>query len=203
MLRESNHISGVVFLQPLVLAGEDSVVECMLGVSASFDVRTYSVQNGRLDGSTRHCSGKTDAAADLNFPQEDGQVSGATSEFDLANLYRNFFRLGLQYGPRYRLLMHGQRSTDNSNVTLAELPARLPSKQQGTHIHPADLDATIQLCLMPRDDEDELRLPFAVEGAQLVPLSNNRSSNSLTVRHVCSDDLDGPTSFLTSHRLVY
>ena len=180
MLRDSNHMSGVVFLQPLILSGGDSIVECMLSVSGSFEVRTHSVQNGSLHDSTRHCSGQTDAYANLIFPQEDEQVPDATFEFDLANLYRNFFRLGLQYGPRYRLLMHAERSTD-TNVTLAKLPARLQSQQQGTRIHPADLDAMIQLCLMPRDDEDDLRLPFAVEGAQLVPLSTDRKSNSLAV----------------------
>ena len=78
----------------------------------------------------------------------------------MPKLYLIFATLGLQYGPDYRRLARGWSCTD-PNVTLALLHERAACF--GVPTHPADVDAAVQLSLLPAAGEQELRLPFAVE----------------------------------------
>ena len=157
-------------MQPLVLEEGDLVVECEMDSSGELEVRSRSVGASAITSTTRHCTVKY--RQDLSFASDSGKPaippqSSATDEVTLSDLYANFFRLGLQYGEQYRLLVRCWQAA--SIATFAHIRPRPLKHQRGTRIHPADLDATIQICLMPTKEEQHLRLPFAVETARLQP----------------------------------
>ena len=82
---------------------------------------------------------------------------------DVDSLYDGFHAVGLQYGPGYRTLL---KAWGGGSDALARLRAR--STQEGTQVHPADLDdAFCTSGAMAVRGDSETRLPFAVDDAQL------------------------------------
>ena len=80
-------------------------------------------------------------------------------------LYDGFDDCGLQYGPGYRTLA---RSWCGASCATARL--RVRSTQDGTQVHPADLDDALCIgALIPRGESagNEPRVPFAVDAAAL------------------------------------
>ena len=51
--------------------------------------------------------------------------------------------------------------------------------RQGTNVHPADLDAVVQVCLLPSSDSQELRIPFAIESALIRDAANEGVAKGL------------------------
>ena len=80
-------------------------------------------------------------------------------------LYDCFDGIGLQYGPDYRTLVQAWHS---AGVAMAQLRAR--ATQEGTAVHPADLDDALcvgALGAQGGEGEGGTRLPFAVDEARL------------------------------------
>ena len=87
-------------------------------------------------------------------------------------LYDAFHAAGLQYGPGYRTLTHAWGN--GVSAAAARLSAR--SSQQGTQVHPADLDDALCMGAAASNGgsdvgvahrSSETRLPFAVDDVLL------------------------------------
>ena len=83
---------------------------------------------------------------------------------DIGVLYDGYHAAGLQYGPSYRTLV---QAWGGASSAWSHLRSRVT--QEGTHVHPADLDDA--LCtsgvMASNGEGGGTRLPFAVDDAQL------------------------------------
>ena len=153
------------FLQPLILGGEALWVSCELEESANrFDI---SSSRGDGEASTTHSAG--DAALEVlesRLRSPTSQLRGVcTDTVDAARIYVAFVSVGLEYGPCYRLIREAWRNGDHG-VALGKLCKR--TRRQGTQVHPADLDAALQLTsLVTGSSTGETKLPFKVSEAVL------------------------------------
>lgn len=78
-------------------------------------------------------------------------------------LYQGYHKIGLEYGPSYRTLLHAWGSGAASASQL-----RTRASWQGTQVHPADLDGALQLSALNAAPADgKIRLSFAVDEACL------------------------------------
>ncbi len=152
-------LHGIYFLQPLAIEGGDLSVECALS-DGRFEV--HSGANETVELATVHCSG--DVAGACGWLRIDHpSVRGCSHAADVDLLYDGFHVVGLQYGPGYRTLLKAWGGGSNA---LARLRTR--STQEGTQVHPADLDdAFCTSGAIAIGGGGETRLPFAVDDAQL------------------------------------
>ena len=160
---EAAALRGVFFVQPFAVEGSGVWLECALS-GGRFEVR--SVEADEAEELTVHCSGGlaswSEASARVDHACVRGRLSGVAVE--VAALYDGFYAVGLQYGPGYRTLR--QAWAGGGGTASARLRAR--SSQQGTQVHPSDLDdALCVTALSSGVGGGETRLPFAVEEAAL------------------------------------
>ena len=154
-------LRGVHFLQPLGVEVQGVLVECAV-VDGRFEIR--SSQDEDFADATIHCSGTLGANGEWTrvVPASMRVCSHAAH---VGALYEGFAAVGLQYGPRYRTLSQAWGSTSGA---MARLRAR--STQEGTAVHPADLDDALcasALIASSGKGGSETRLPFAVDDAHL------------------------------------
>ena len=157
-----DHLREIVFLQPLAVDASGANLQCMI-MGERFDIRSFNGTDS-VDGKV-HCSGMLSHDNDLCLVDL-AAIRGAkclqTLEADV--FYETFDAAGLQYGPRYRTLE--QLWCDRHHMATARLKIR--GHQEGTLVHPADLDDAQCLTLAAHARFDsEPRLPFAVSRAQL------------------------------------
>jgi hypothetical protein len=152
-------LHGIYFLQPLAIEGGNLSVECALS-DGLFDVRSGASE--AIESATVHCSGEVAGACGwlrIDHPS----VRGCSHAADVDSLYDGFDVVGLRYGPGYRTLL---KAWAGGSDALARLHAR--STQEGTEVHPADLDdAFCTSGAMAIGGGGETRLPFAVDNARL------------------------------------
>ena len=96
-----------------------------------------------------------------------GMVSrrgGCERAASLTAQYDSFHAAGLEYGPAYRTITHAWACGDAAS---GQLRARLLN--QGTDVHPADLDDALCVGALTGGSgtSNETRLPFAVDDALL------------------------------------
>jgi acyl transferase domain-containing protein len=155
-------LQGVVFLQPLAVEGAGLHIECAVG-------------NGRFEV----CSGLANAPAKaaVNCSGTLGSVGGQWRHVectkalasvcplasDVGAIYDECNARGLQYGPGYRTLV---RAWGGEKDARAQLRAR--RSQEGTVVHPSDLDDAIctEWAMLPTSAV-KTRLPFSVDDARL------------------------------------
>jgi hypothetical protein len=86
-----------------------------------------------------------------------------TRAADVVALFDGFNAVGLQYGPTYRTLVQAWGGTRGASACL-----RPRSTQEGTQVHPADLDDALCTAAASASEGGRyLRLPFAVDDALL------------------------------------
>ena len=159
----------VYFLQPLLLQSSSAQVDeqwvsCELYCSAG----RFYVRSGAVDGSCddapddmTHCVGDSVAACgsaratDFDVAREACAVATGTERF-----YAALRSVGLEYGREFRALTAVWATTGGGESTGR---LRIRTRSYGTRVHPADLDAALQLTYligphMPR----ALQLPFTV-----------------------------------------
>ena len=151
----------VVFLQPLVVDTSDVLCELEGG---RFEVRC--VARTGLDPSV-HCAGGAGAVGPGEW-RSGGVVTRARSAHvvhaaAISTLCLAFDAMGLQYGPGYRVLARAWAAAA-TGVAMARLRDRV--ELRGMQVHPADVDAALQLSAS-HCSSSELRLPFAVDKAML------------------------------------
>ena len=155
------------FLQPLEVEAVGLHIECSVSdgrfAVSSGEVRAHSV----LIEKTTHCSGsvvsrvgwrRIDHAAMRGHTQ--------THSADVSAMYDGFDSVGIQYGPSYRTLMQAWGG-GGGHAAVARLRAR--GAQQGTQVHPADLDdaGCARAAVATNATQSTAWLPFAVDEAQL------------------------------------
>ena len=154
-LERAGGLESVFFLQPLEIEAPGLQIECTVA-DGRFEVRS--------DGETVHCSGGFASASWMRVDQALVRGAQCVVPADVSILYAGFYAIGLQYGPGYRTLAC---TWDSGHSTAA---ARLQSRltQQGTQVHPADLDDALCLIVVASSGGDgETRLPFAVDSSVL------------------------------------
>jgi acyl transferase domain-containing protein len=167
-------LGGVFFLQPLAVEA-GFLVECLVGADGRFEVRNGDGDEASANVAV-HCSGavRAEGAVEQNDVHASMRARSCACAADVGALYDGYDAIGLQYGPRYRTLMHSWSGTSGA---MARLRSR--STQQGTWVHPADLDdAQCASALMSSGGGTggETRLPFAVDDVLLrdAPASSGR-----------------------------
>ena len=152
-------LHGIYFLQPLAIEVGDLSVECVMS-DGRFEVRSGASE--ATESATVHCSGEV-AGASGWLRIDHLPMCGCSHAAHVASLYDGFHMVGLQYGPGYRTLLE---AWGGGSDALARLRAR--STQEGTQVHPADLDdAFCTSSAMAMGGGGETRLPFAVDDVQL------------------------------------
>ena len=160
-------LHGVFFLQPLAVEAAGLVVECSVA-EGRFEVRSGEKGSATSDAAV-HCSGAVvaDHRGWQSISHTSVRASFSTRAVDVDVLYDGFNGVGLQYGPGYRTLV--QAWSGVADAALARLHAR--SAQQGTRVHPADVDDALSVGALASGGsgmgDGEIQLPFAVDEAVL------------------------------------
>ena len=162
----SASLQSIIFMQPLVLTPIDAVastLECAITTSRN----SFSIRDADSPDSTVFCqggvsSGEPPSSAPLLLHAASRDVA-----LNPADLYDRCHQCGLQYGPQYRRLsaIWLCRQANLSIARLRSSPALI-----GNVLHPADLDAALQVSLAPSIAaiaSTPLRLPFSVGAASL------------------------------------
>ena len=173
-------LHGVFFLQPLAVEDAGSHVECAVA-DGRFEVRSGDIaDDAMLADAIVHCSGGTahDSREGLQHHVGHPMVRSLSCSLPVpvGAVYDGFHEVGLQYGPQYRTLV--QAWGGSSSTAIARLQWR--GSQQGTQVHPADLDDALSMSVMAvlssplwpaivtaTGGSQETRLPFAVDSALL------------------------------------
>ena len=155
-------LRSVFFLQPLAPDAVD-VVECTIA-DHRFEVQS---SDAAADGVAVHCTGAISADGRAwSHSVDHASVLGCwhVCAVEIGALYKSFDAVGLQYGPSYRTL----EQTWGSGVRVATARLRARPTQQGTQVHPADLDdALCTIALVSSGESGGTRLPFAVDDVAL------------------------------------
>ena len=156
---ESTGLHRVYFLQPLAVEVSCLVVECTVSFDA-FEVR--SSDSDDVQAATVHCSGAIAGVSRMQY-YDRAWLRATSRATEVKALYDGFYAVGLHYGPGYRTLVQAWVGANHASARL-----RVRSTQQGTQVHPSDLDDA--LCAsgaMVSSGDGKTRLPFAVDDALL------------------------------------
>jgi len=156
-------LNGVVFLQPLAVETSALLIECTVH-NREFEVRSHTGEDSHVDSPVHSAGAFSSNSLMQQIDLPSTRATSCPSAAAIAPLYSVFHALGLEYGPKYRLLTHGWGGSESAT---ARLHAR--TNNEGTAVHPADLDdALCAGALIPSDDGDgATRLPFSVGNAFL------------------------------------
>ena len=154
-------LRGVFFLQPLAVEAAEMLVECTVA-DGRFEVRS-TTRNTPADAAV-HCSGALFISSGWQRVEHVSLRARSCARSACVDaLYDGFDAVGLQYGPGYRTLV---RAWGGASDAVAWLRARTTHK--GTAVNLADLDNALFVGEeIASSGGGEMRLPFAVDGAQL------------------------------------
>jgi acyl transferase domain-containing protein/acyl carrier protein len=159
-------LQRVFFLRPLLLddVANTTYIACDVTAEERFDIRT-EVEDG--DESTTHCGGSLEMSLigdDRHQPCIPAVKKLCAAAVAVAFIYSGFRSVGLQYGPHFRMLATAYAT--QAGAGLGRLHRR--TRREGTRVHPADLDAALQLTAVLADGAaNETRLPFSIGSAAL------------------------------------
>ena len=159
-------LRDIVFMLPLVMDAAPWV-ECRLDEADAFAVLSgeLSSGSGSLNNYAMHCKGELRpvSAYEWNSPYVDVRkvLLRRRKQLSVKEVYQTLHAAGQHYGPAFRM-MEGIRTGGDGREALLRLQVR--TDKQGTSIHPADLDASLQGCLMSLSMLDGVtRLPFSLD----------------------------------------
>ena len=155
-------LRAVFFLQPLAIETPGLLVECVVR-DGGFEARSGIDEDGFLVETAMHCSGSlalSDGWQRTDLVSTRARLCAHAE--DTGALYDGFHAIGLQYGPGYRTLAQAWSGAADA---LAQLQVR--TMQQGTQVHPGDLDDAQCASVLASRMDGETRLPFAVDDAKL------------------------------------
>jgi hypothetical protein len=155
---------NVYFLQPLAIEAPGLLIECIVR-DGRFEILSGDSDEALTESVPANCSGAYAAARRPQRIDQASACSTCTRAALVGGLYDSFHTNSLQYGPGYRTLVQVWSGTGKTAARL-----RVRSTQDGTLVHPADLDdALCAEAAMSKDvDGSGTRLPFAVEDALLL-----------------------------------
>ena len=186
-------LQEIFFLQPLVLS-QDGSVECTLTTQHQLEVRSYVDS-----GASLHCTAglQREGVFSSRAAALSSRRACHTEAVDPGALYGAMSSAGLEYGPGFRQLQQVWASHDGSACS------RLACRRtfDGTCLHPADLDAALQLTFFvdrsSTSSVGETRLPFALDAALLC---GSRTKHRWAVRFFSS--ASPPAHFPSSHTVL-
>ena len=152
------------FLQPLVLDGRCSFVECNVdGQSSSLEVTSVHLEGSR----TTHCAGSMRPSGAVEASLDLASIFEVCSRpFSPAKVYEWLRSAHLEYGEEYRRLEMICAPFASSDIALGRLRRR--HWLAGTLVHPADLEGALQMIhILAGDGGEQPRMPFAVGNATL------------------------------------
>ncbi|XPG33447.1 SDR family NAD(P)-dependent oxidoreductase [Variovorax sp. NFACC29] len=168
-------LEQVVFAQPVVVGNAPVEVHIALvpqdGGLVSFEVYT---QVAGEEEARVHAQGRARVAVAADAPLEDlGRLRAQCPQvFASEACYAEFARMGLEYGPAFRVLAQVWVGQDAAGRPMALGDVQMPS--QGTDpaafvLPPSLLDGALQasIGLVFAQPQDRLSLPFAVEAVEL------------------------------------
>jgi hypothetical protein len=166
-------LHDIYFLLPLAVEASQLLVECAVSEEGRFEVRSRVGEDVEDALVSVHCAGSLGACVSeqsADLARARGCLCAVAVH--LVALYDGFDAVGLQYGPEYRTLSNAWGGTGQS---LAQLRAR--ATQEGTQVHPADLDDALCVGAAAGDTgggggggsaaDGETRLPFSIDDARL------------------------------------
>jgi acyl transferase domain-containing protein/acyl carrier protein len=190
-------LEDVVFQEALLLPdGEQRVVQTLLrpGVDGQgeFQVfsRTAGVGSTAEDEWTLHAFGRLRHSSEApSVPAETlaGARTRCTEPVAVAPAYERMQALGLEYGPAFRAVEEVWRG---SGETLGQvrLPEVLKGESRRYHLHPALLDACLQLSGVARDanesddaDVEVVYLPVSIDAVRFSPAVSSGGYSQLWV----------------------
>ncbi|KAL1524553.1 hypothetical protein AB1Y20_019445 [Prymnesium parvum] len=182
----SHGLVDVFFVAPLFLE-PTLAVECVLQLAQKkITVRSMELEADADGGEpVVHCTGRVAPSALTPAATPPPLGEGAVPR-DVDSIFDLLHDVGLQYGPSYRRL--ARVWSDDSRLYGRLLPRR---DRQGTSVHPADLDAALQLVVLPSPGEKTIQLPFSVSqtvrgvGSRLMATSVEPSAAGHLVRLQC------------------
>ena len=156
-------LAHVFFLQPLTIEATDTQVWCAVsdgrfevrsgeGTGASEDAQVYCAGACASSGGTQ----RIDRAVMRTRFREISQAA------DVEAFYTRLNKVGLQYGPGYRTLIKAWGGDSDSAACL-----RSCGSYERSQMHPAQLDASFQLCGLSPGATSRIQLPFAVDTAMM------------------------------------
>lgn len=171
----STHDAGVllrdvIFLQPLRLDEVEPAgwIECALSATQRFDVRSGAHAGGILLDTSTHSTGTADPMSMRLWPSCNIAAHRIIAMHPalVTVLYDSFWATGMQYGPVHRMLQRSWYLSGGAAWT-ARLHNRLD--RVGTGLHPADLDAGMQLPIAVAQHRGQVQtvLPFAIDEAHV------------------------------------
>ena len=164
----------VHFLHPLAVETAGLHVQCVVS-QGRFELRSGKLIGGLLDEASVHSSGYFGVISKGPRPlfAHAEERSCRTGHAVVVPAFYNVFEsVQLQYGPEYRRLSRVWRG---AQIAVSQLHVR--TRWQSTKVHPADLDAALQLSGIILDSEKgsdggseggaKTLVPFSVDNAEL------------------------------------
>ena len=151
LLGGAHGLKDIYFVEPL-FAEQASHIDFLVRKS-KFELRS----DERM-----RCTGQLSGAVCSRVHALTTRPSGEAVERLPDEVFTTLFGAGLQYGPAYRCI---ERMWEADKASWARLLPRIDRK--GTALHPADLDAALQLSVLSKMTSSSLCLPFGVREANL------------------------------------
>ena len=156
-------LNAVFFLLPLTLsdAADDARITVRFNPCDSFEVSSTAA-SGSLD---IHSSGSlsSNARRKSSKPAFETIYSQCVEAVDIMHFYDALHQSGLNYGPTFRAITHASKAPMGLPIVAALRPRK---SRRGIHLHPADLDAALQLSVASSAlGSTNTRVPFALDGA--------------------------------------
>ena len=175
-------LSRVYFMQPLVVDVFERVVECRVA-----DGR-FEVSSGELSTTTTLVDAKTHSSGLLErcetiarWTHDHADIYGRHSEHcvDLLAYYNTMDAHGANFGPSYRRL---QGAWHQNHFCVGRLHMR--TLQQGTAVHPADLDAGVSM--RPILWSGSSSMPFSVDNVEFQAISLDKTLWTVRFLRMCA-----------------
>jgi len=153
-------LSDSVFVQPMIVQGECTVeTKVYPGAPGEFGVEVTTSQGVHFQSSARIAD--RPSSRDLDIADLEERCTGAT--FNRQQIYSDFRRTGISYGPSHQGLESVRLGNDCALATLV-LPG---SAAQGMDLSPGMLDSVLQGGALLAGHQDGIRVPFIAKSTTI------------------------------------
>jgi acyl transferase domain-containing protein/NADPH:quinone reductase-like Zn-dependent oxidoreductase/acyl carrier protein len=171
-------LENVQILEPLPLP-EEGEATVQLSISTPMDgvaeLRAFSLADEATDSWKLHATAqlRLDAGHDVTSGSLEEARRRCSQPFDAVRFYDDLAAVGVGYGPSFRGLAEVQRTADGEALARVALPDAHRSEAAACQLHPALLDACLQLLgpALPETGTDDaaehVYLPIGIGGYRL------------------------------------
>ncbi|MFF3263921.1 type I polyketide synthase [Streptomyces sp. NPDC002932] len=168
-------VDELVLAEPLVLDPDDRITLQVVIGATDFAGRRPVTGYARAESDTpdrwdepwtRHFTGTLTTAPDATVPVPAVWPPAGATPLDIGNLYEEFARAGLEYGPLLRGLRAAWRLGDEIHAEV-ELPESRHIEAERYELHPALLDAALHASALSSDASAAGAIPFTWTGVSV------------------------------------